>query len=372
VTSRRPNAPTLRQLAAALDLGQGPPDPGPVLAADPAVTLPLARGHGVLGLLPPVGGIAGEVGRFRAETRARLVRALADLAVAREAAATAGAPLAVVKGLVLATSVYPRPDTRPFADVDLLTAPAAFGDVVAALEARGGTVTTCNWEAMIRDRFAEVSVRMPAGSVVDLHWSLVNVHRLRRVHRVDDGGVLASAAAADTATTGGVPAPDPVAHLGYVCWHLTASGGTRLLWACDVELAARRLADRAAELRGWARRTATVLPVAVALDFAARVFPGGAAAGLAGAMPASPWRSLNAVAKEAAVSRPADRLSGAFVPYATRRTSWGSLAALRPPVLQTLTGRSPAPADLDTLGREGGGPARRRDYLAAVGSGRLR
>ncbi|MGF1663650.1 MAG: nucleotidyltransferase family protein [Kineosporiaceae bacterium] len=360
-------APSLRQLAAALDLGGGPRDAAPVLGADPASVAPFARGHGVLGLLPASGDLGEEVGRFRAETRARLVRALADVSTARAAAAGAGARLAVVKGPVLALAVYPRPDTRPFGDIDLLTDPASFPRLLEALEALGGVVETRNWDAMIRARFSEVSVRMPAGTVADVHWSLVNVHRLRRIHRVDDGGVLASAAASG----GGLPAPDPLAHLGYVCWHLTASGGTRLLWACDVELAARALPGRGAELRTWARRTGTVLPVAVALDFAARMFPGGAAAGLAGGMPASPWRWVNAAAKAAVVSRPGVRLSGAFVPYATRRTSWGSLAAVRPPVASLLTGRAPAVADLDTLGREGGGAQRRRDYLAAVAGGRL-
>ncbi|MGF1648004.1 MAG: nucleotidyltransferase family protein [Kineosporiaceae bacterium] len=377
--------------------GEAVDDPLPPVATEPVATEPVATGrdvtgpgvtgrgvagpgatgrveavaqeHGVLGLLPAHGPSGAAVTRFRAESRDRLVRALADLRTVAAGARRVGAPLAVLKGVALATSVYPRPDLRPFADVDVLTTPAAFGDVLAELEAAGGRVRTRNWTAMSELRSSEVTVLMPAGTAVDLHWHVVNLAGLRRRFRLGTQTLL-DPGPGGGAGPEGTDVPRPEAHLGYVCWHLVVSGGVRLLWACDVELLAQRGGVVAADLLAWTRRTRTTLTVAVALDFAAALFPGGAAARLAAAFPPSPWRRANARLKHAVVSRPVGRWSGSFLPRATRTTTWDSLAALRPP-LAALTGRlAPDQETLDIMPIDSGGPAGRAAYLRAVATGR--
>jgi hypothetical protein len=334
----------------------------------PAV-LAAARRHGVTGLLPDGPDEVGdEVRRFRADARARLARALADLDSVRRAAHAIGAPLVAVKGPVLALSVYPRADARPFADVDVLTSPDAFGGLLGALEAAGGRVLTRNWTAMIRLRSSEVSVEMPAGTTVDVHWNVVNVAWRRDLYRLATADLLAAA------TQGPVPdidTLDALSHLGYVCWHFTVSGGVRLLWACDVELAAKGLSGRAGELGEWARRTRTSLPVAVALDYAAVLFPGGAAAALRTGIEPSGWRWANTRVKARVVSRPEGRWSGAFLPLATRTTTWDSLLALRPPPGALVGRRAPAVEDLDVMPIDAGGESGRRAYLDAVARGSL-
>jgi hypothetical protein len=368
-------AVSLRRLAATLAPVLGPDATGaaPLDLADPPVAAAVervAREHGVLGLLPAdTGPLAPVVGRFRAESRARLVRALADLRLVVAAAGRAGAPLAVVKGVALATAVYPRADLRPFADLDVLTPPAAFGDVLAELEARGGRVRTRNWTAMRELGSSEVTVVMPAGTSVDLHWSVVNSARLRRRFRLTTGALLDRLV--PLAGVDGAGIPEPAAHLGYVCWHLVVSGGVRLLWACDVELAARRGDVDPAELRVWCARTRTSLTVGVALDYAAAVFPGGAAGRLAAGMPASAWRRVNARVKDVVVARPTGRWSGSFLPRATRTSTWDSVVALRPPVGALLGRLAPDQDTLDIMPIDAGGAAGRADYLRLVRSEQL-
>jgi hypothetical protein len=367
---------TLAGLAAAIapTLGVAPGHPAGAVPPPPPVPEceAVAREHGVLGLLPEEGPVAAAVSRFRAESRARLVRALADLRIVAGAARGVGAPLAVVKGVALAVSVYPRPDLRPFADVDVLTTPEAFGDVLAALEAAGGRVRTRNWTAMTELRSSEVTVIMPAGTAVDLHWHVVNLDALRRRFRLATEALLGPVDAGGGGGTGpeGVDVPRPEAHLAYVCWHLVVSGGVRLLWACDVELLARRGGVAAEGLVAWARATRTTLTVAVALDFAAALFPDGAAARLAAAFPGSPWRRANARLKRAVVSRPVGRWSGSFLPRATRTSTWDSVTAVRPP-FAALAGRlAPDQDTLDIMPIDSGGAAGRAEYLRAVASRR--
>jgi hypothetical protein len=268
-----------------------------------------------------------------------------------------------LKGSVLANTVYPRPDLRPLADVDLLVDPVHFERALVALESAGGRLRTRNWEAMLRLRSSEVTVVMPAGTHVDLHWHVVNRAALRASFRLDPGELLAPAVPGPVPT---VAAPDPAAHLGYVAWHMTVSGGVRLLWACDVELCAREVLPRAEDLVRWCTRTRTLLATAVALDYARLLFPDGAASVLSRLVPGSVWRRLNAGARRPVVGRSNGRWSGAFLPLATRTTTWDSARALRPPFAGLVGSLGPDRRTLDIMTEDVGGPQGRVRYLAAV------
>lgn len=325
-----------------------------------AAMLRLAARHGVVPLLPSQGPGADAVVAERAAVRQRLVRAHADVRLAAAAAARAGAPLLIVKGPVLAHLLYPSPDRRSFADVDLLTTPGSFGRLLEALEGAGGRVLLSNWDLARRLMRSEVSVAMPAGSVLDVHWDLVNDPRQRREVTLPARQLLAEAVPGPLA---GVRTPEHAVHLAYVAWHSVASGGTRLLWACDVELLAGAVAGRAAEVADRARSTGTALALGVAVDFAAAVFPGGAAARLAAELPDGSWRRLNRGLKRRVLDRPGGGRSGAFLPQATRRTTAGSFAAVRAPLPAWAAATAGGP---DILMLDRGGAAGRRAYLAEV------
>ena len=222
--------------------------------------LALAERHGLLGMLPDDPRLDRARTAARSAAVARYVRALADLAVVREAVDATGGRWVALKGPAVAAGLYPRPDLRPFSDIDVLVEPARFGPVLAELEARGGRCLVHNWPRMTELGLAELPVLLPAGSVLDLHWHVVHRARARRSWRLDTARLLERTV--PVPGLDGIQTLEPAATLVHLAWHSTKSGGSRLLWACDVELAAARLPDtETAELRALCRQTRTTLAV---------------------------------------------------------------------------------------------------------------
>jgi len=90
----------------------------------------------------------------------------------------------MVKGPVLATS-YPRPADRRYNDLDIVVSPRAVDNAIRAIADLGGHLLDANWEAALRDRWGQVHLRMPHGTLVDLHWHLVNMGPIRDTLAVD-------------------------------------------------------------------------------------------------------------------------------------------------------------------------------------------
>lgn len=334
----------------------------PACGPQPAAVLDLAAAHGVVGLLPDDGPAREAVVAARRGTMASLARALSDLALLRDCLATAEVPWVLVKGAVLAHELYPRPDVRPFADADVLVPPDMLGLVLEQLQSAGGTCLVRNWTLMSELGLAELPVRMPAGTLVDLHWSLVNRASVRAAVRLPTRELLDGARV--TRALAGARTLDDVSGFVHVAWHCTYNGAVRLLWLCDVELAAARVLARAVEVRRRAEEAGVGLAVAVAVDRAAHVFPGGAAAQLASALPRDWWRSVTGAAGAVVASRPAGRRSGRALARATRATPVGSLLALRPPLHRR------GPAGLSLSADVGGDEGRARYLVWAQEHGR--
>jgi len=309
-----------------------------------------------MALLPDDAPWGDHAREARREGLARYVRALADLRAAQGALDAAGVGAALVKGVVLARELYPRPDLRPFADADLLVSPSRLGDALEALEAVGGVCLVKDWGLMMRLALAEIVLTLPAGTQVDLHWSLVNRPGPRQALGFRSDELLARAR--KTVLGHGLSTLDDVDAFVHVAWHCTHNGATRLLWLCDVELAARRIMESADELVTVAAATRTSLAVAVALDRAALVFPQGAAADLAGRLPPSWWRGLSKRCGRFLFARPPGRRSGRAVARATRQNTVSSLLALRVPLVTHEDG----PSVLAENGDAGG----RADYVSWV------
>ena len=147
-----------------------------------------------------------------------------------------GGRWAVLKGPVLAELVYDAPGERSYGDLDLLVEPASFRQVTDDLIGAGSRLLDRNWRLMRREMRGQVHLELPGGSLLDLHWDLVNLYRGRL--QLDTRAALERAASVDL---GGVAAPtlDPTDSLIHVALHGTLSGGDRLRWMHDVAQAIR-------------------------------------------------------------------------------------------------------------------------------------
>lgn len=173
--------------------------------------------------------------RYDAAVR-RHLRATWELAGLAPVLDASGARWAVIKGPAVVELIYLDPGLRPYGDIDVIVEPGRFAHAVAALERSGSPVMDRNWEVIRRDRLGELHVRLPRGTLLDLHWNLVNMYRgqiaidteslLRRAERVELCGVNA-------------PTLDPTDSLIHVAMHGTLAGGDKLRWIKDTEMLAR-------------------------------------------------------------------------------------------------------------------------------------
>lgn len=202
----------------------------------------LAVRHGVTGCLWTAlraGGLADAPGADQVRARhagtvAAHLRTLADLDLVDAALEAAGVPYLVVKGPVLAEAVYRRPDLREYVDLDLLVAPADFGRAIGALERAGCSLFERNWRLVREHMLGELRLFTPAGTVLDLHWHLVNEVEARSTVAADLAGARDRAR---TVLLGDRPVRtlDPVDTVVHVGLHASLSGANRLVWLKDVE-----------------------------------------------------------------------------------------------------------------------------------------
>jgi hypothetical protein len=128
------------------------------------------------------------------------------------------------------------------------------------LQSRGWRPLDVNARLLRRTQPGQLRLCSPRGSLLDLHWHVLDSPRLRRefalptTELLDRRRVLPS----------GVPVLDPVDQLLHVAVHAALSGANRLLWLADAGLAARqisswRLAGRTAEAAGASAALVLVL-----------------------------------------------------------------------------------------------------------------
>ena len=200
-----------------------------------------------------------------------------DLGTVTEALDARGLAWLTFKGPVLAESVYSRADLRSYGDLDVLVAPDRLGSAVTALGDIGGVLLERNWQLARRRMHGEVHVRMPAGTMVDLHWHVCNEPSLRAVYPVPTMDLLmrSERVELDGRAIPTYAAADMLVHLAL---HACMSGGTRLLWSKDLEQAAQCKRDAlgldwdqvVARARWWHAGPATAVMLLLAsrtLDF---------------------------------------------------------------------------------------------------------
>ncbi|NAZ86826.1 nucleotidyltransferase family protein [Kineococcus indalonis] len=338
---------------------------------------------------------APELAPLRAATRRpALVQGARRLTVQLDlrtvAQALDGLPWAVLKGPAAAATLHGGAP-REFHDLDVLVAPAAFGEALRALEARGARAMDPDWAGIRAAGAGEIAVDLPRGTFLDLHWHLVNRPGRRSRFRLDVPELLSRARPAQLLGTT-APVLDPVDQLHHLALHACLSGAWRLLWLYDLRLgAAATGADGWAALVERCGRAGTGLAVAMALGRARDVLgadvPAPALRALAGR---SPWTALGAAAT---ALRPPHALTearrnGALV-YAS--TAGGTAASARE-LLGALHRRAAGAAGAGASGGAAGGAdgtagaaaaqaagaavqrmgAEREHYLAEVAAGRTR
>lgn len=169
----------------------------------------------------------------------RHLATLDDLQVVAEALGGLGHPWLVFKGPVLSGAVYPRPDWRSYADLDVAVPAAHLRQAVRLLVAAGCRLPEQDWGALVRRRAGEVHLRLPSGSELDLHWHLINDGTVRRRFGIQMADVFA---AARPVKLGGrtyltMSASHTMVHLAL---HGCLAGANRLVWTKDLEQVIRR------------------------------------------------------------------------------------------------------------------------------------
>lgn len=256
--------------------------------------------HPVLQDLPDLPAEALDVTAARRfEMACRLLPMRADLVVLAEVLAGVGAAWAVVKGPVTAVTLYGDLSRREWNDLDVLIDRRALGAVLTALEAAGAQLLDRNW-AMVSQRMqAELSIQLPNGTALDLHWHLLNSRRRRQAFLLDMDDVLARRRTVPVAGLT-VPALSEVDQLLHLALHACFSGGHRLQWLKDVERAAAATADWDVVV-ARARAAATGLPVSLVLERARDVLGAGVPVEVLDALaPRRGWRAVGRAATKAA------------------------------------------------------------------------
>lgn len=177
--------------------------------------------------------VLDQVAADRAAAAAVALRAHADLAALAATLDAAGIAWAVLKGPALAAGYYHDPLSRAYADLDVLVDPDRLGDTLDALEASGALPVDRNWPMIAATRRGELSLALPRGTLLDLHWTLITDLAVRRFFSVSTKALLDRR---EPARVGGrdVPVLDPADTFLHVASHACLSGGWRLGWSLDV------------------------------------------------------------------------------------------------------------------------------------------
>jgi hypothetical protein len=241
-----------------------------------------------------------------------------------------GAPWLVMKGPVLAETIYPRPDLRGYTDLDLLVPGAWLGRVIEALEEAGGSVVDRNWALLTRLGAGEVHLVMNTDTIVDLHWDVVNDASQRRVFAFPSEQLLERTR---TVALPGCTAPtlDPADALIHLGLHACLSGANRLVWLKDLEQAILRDAPAWDDVVQRSRAYAAGVPLATMLVLAQVVLGTSVPDDVVPALAESrAWpRLVSGASRLSPIERSSGRRSALrLIARATRGSTWSSTTTL--------------------------------------------
>jgi hypothetical protein len=303
------------------------------------------------------------------EQAATSLRLQAELERLRSGLDAEGIRWAVLKGPVLADLYYERPG-RSFEDLDLLVEPGQLRAVLEVLSRTGSVLLDRNWALIRLSRRGELTLGLPAGGALDLHWHVLNEAVVRRHFRVSTTDLLDRVRPVSIGA-GVVPTLDPADTLLHVAAHACLSGGHRLAWCVDVRSVASSGEVDWSEVVRRGRRSGLALPVGIMLARTQFLLgldlPPGVLRDLGGD---TSWaRAMRALTRARPVPEVRRHvLSGHTVTASTRNDSAVSVGALVTAVgdhLVTRIRRQPA-RSTNPLHVEGGDASDREAFLAAA------
>ncbi|MGX7678032.1 nucleotidyltransferase family protein [Jatrophihabitans sp. DSM 45814] len=195
-----------------------------------------ARAHGMEAWLAAVAPSATGPWADLAIQRARFLaagsRTRATVRAISSQLAEQGHAWALLKGLSIAESSYPRSDLRHSLDIDVLVDRTAFKAVLDLLVTKGYLLLDVNWPLIAELEPGQLRLRAPNGTLIDLHWSLFNQRPLRRYFRLPAEVLLSR-----TRTLGDdlIPVLDPVDLTTHIGVHAALGGAAKLSWLVDID-----------------------------------------------------------------------------------------------------------------------------------------
>lgn len=315
-------------------------------------------------MLPLRGGFHGAL--------AEHLRTMAELRTVRKALDGAGVDWVVAKGPVLAAA-HDGPGLRRYSDLDVFVRPAHLPRALESFEAAGATTLDRNWELLSRELRGEVHVVLPYGTVIDLHWHLINQPRERSRFEIDVDELFdrRTSVQVDDQLIPTFDSSDTLIHLAL---HTMLSGADRLIWFKDIE---RVLATRPPDWSEVAKRCAswgTNLVVSAALSQTAALLP---AHQVVSPLP-RPSRVWSGLLRATSAINPPERATGRgslarMAAKSTAATMPGSVAELaRKMALAAreggLAGRSRGvdPRSCGSMRFDAGGRQARNEFFRAV------
>jgi hypothetical protein len=151
-------------------------------------------------------------------------------------------PWLAFKGPVLSEHAHPVPGLRWFNDLDVLVSPFQLRDVTKRLLDAGWLSLDDRDSLSRRATPGEMNWLSPAGIAVDLHWSMINMARTRRVFPLVTDDLLADRVQVPVglASTWTLAPKDTLIH---VCLHAAKTGANRMQMLLDADQLVRHTDD---------------------------------------------------------------------------------------------------------------------------------
>lgn len=196
----------------------------------------------------------------------RHLRTSADLTAMGAALSAAGVEFVVAKGPVASDLIWPSPDMREYHDVDVFVRRTDFRRTLDALLASGCRLMDRNWPYIRRSGRAELELRAPGGTAVDLHWDIAVTPALRRAFRIDLPAMIDRSLEATLGTGVALRVFDPVDTAVHLVFHAAQGGANRLMWITDIHYAVARPGFRWDAFEGRVRQARMEVPTSLILD----------------------------------------------------------------------------------------------------------
>lgn len=151
-------------------------------------------------------------------------------------------PWVTFKGPVLSETAHPVAGLRAYRDLDVLVAPSSLRAAASRLRGAGWAVADLSDMLRNPETPGEMHWLSPAGILVDLHWSMVNMASRRRLVAVPTQELLERRVRVRVGLHD-VWTLDPADTLVHVALHAALTGGNKLVWLLDVDQLVRRKPD---------------------------------------------------------------------------------------------------------------------------------